>query len=320
MTLTVPSTPPLGIIPAPLWGDPTQMFTLSQQLVAIAEEYIAALEVSEANLVAPVINPIFPTIATAPIPAVAQEPPLIDVTWSVPGAPAPFTGSVNVSGLPGPFTTLPPTLNFPVAPTPFTGTEPASPSVDLNFTYPAPSVTLPSAPSLLSLDTVNFTPYAIPAFTAQAPVLELATPDVIPFIEPALFTSQLLTDLEDSLDAAITLGDWTGLPPNIETNLFNRAREREYIQQADALAELDRMETMGYAFPPGIFIDARIKIQTDTAYTTAGLSREIMTKQAELILENTVKARENATALEGKLIDYANQVSQRAFEAVKYAT
>ena len=80
------------------------------------------------------------------------------------------------------------------------------------------------------------------------------------------------------------------------------------------------METMGYAFPPGIFIDARIKIQTDTAYTIAGLSREIMTKQAELILENTIKAREQATVLEAKLIDYANNVAQRAFEATKYAT
>ena len=321
MSLVASPVPPLPVIPAPLWGDPNQMFTLSQELVAIAEQYIAALEVSEANLVAPVINPSFPVLAIAPIPAVAQQPALIDVTWTVPDAPAPFTGtSVNTSGLPGPFTIPPPVLTFPVQPGAFTAQEPGSPSVDLNFTYPSPSVTLPSPPTLLSLDPVNFNPYVIPTFNVSVPEIEIAVPNVIPFIEPALFTSQLLTDLEDSLDDAITLGTFTGLPPNIETNLFNRAREREYIQQADALAELDRMETMGYAFPPGIFIDARIKIQTDTAYTIAGLSREIMTKQAELILENTIKAREQATVLEGKLIDYANNVAQRAFEATKYAT
>ena len=321
MTLTAPSVPPLPVIPAPLWGDPNQMFTLSQELVAIAEQYIAALEVSEANLVAPVINPSFPVIATAPVPAVAQEPALIDVTWTVPNAPGnPNFTQVNTSGLPGPFTTPPPVLTFPVQPGAFTAQEPASPSVDLNFTYPSPSVTLPSPPTLLSLDPVNFNPYVIPTFNVSVPEIEIAVPNVIPFVEPALFTSQLLTDLEDSLDDAITLGTFTGLPPDIETNLFNRAREREYIQQADALAELDRMETMGYAFPPGIFIDARIKIQTDTAYTIAGLSREIMTKQAELILENTIKAREQATVLEAKLIDYANNVAQRAFEATKYAT
>lgn len=320
MTLTAPPVPPLAVIAAPLWGDPTQMFTLSQQLVGIAENYIAALEVSEANLVAPVINPSFPTIATAPVPAVAQEPTLIDVTWTVPNAPAPFTGSVNTSGLPGPFTVQPPTLSFPLQPAPFTAAEPGAPSVDLNFTYPSPSVTLPSPPTLLSLDPINFNPFVIPQFNVNVPEIEIATPNVIPFVEPALFTSQLLTDLEDSLDDAITNGTFTGLPPAIETNLFNRAREREYVAQADALAELDRMETMGYAFPPGIFIDARLKIQTDTTYTIAGLSREIMTKQAELILENTIKAREQATALESKLIDYANQVSQRAFDATKYAT
>ena len=56
-----------------------------------------------------------------------------------------------------------------------------------------------------------------------------------------------------------------------------------------------------------MFIDARIKIQTETNYTIAGLSREIMFKQAELQLTNIIKARESATQLEGQLIQYANQ-------------
>ena len=155
------------------------MFFLSQQLITIAEGYIKALEASEANLVAPVINPTFPVIAASPVPAVAQEPPLIDVTWSVPNAPAPFTGSVNVSGLPGPFTTLPPTLSFPAPPVPFTGAVPGSPSLNLNFNYPSPSIALPGAPSLLSLDTVSFTPFTIPAFTANVPTLTLDRKSVV---------------------------------------------------------------------------------------------------------------------------------------------
>jgi hypothetical protein len=303
-----------------VWGDPSAMFSTSQQLIAIAEAYIAALTVSEANLVAPTINPAFPTLTNAPTPSVAQEPALIDVTWSVPVQPAAFEGTIDASALPGPLTIQPPTLQFPAPPVPFSGAIPGSPSVDLNFVYPTPSVTLPEPPMLLSLDTVLFNALDIPSFDVDVPVLQIAAPNPIFYNEGALFTSRLLTTLECNLQKALEDGSWTGLPPLIETNLFNRAREREYRAFADADEELARMETMGWALPPGVWIDAKVKLRTEMQYTIAGLSREIMVKQAELILENTVKARENATALESRLIDYANSAAQRAFEATKYAT
>lgn len=321
MPLTPPPlTDPMFLQGPQIWGDPNSMFDTSQQLIAITERYIAQLAAQAGQLTAPTINPSFPVIAAAPVPASAQQPALIDVTWNVPVQPAAFAGTVNVSPLPGPFNIPPPTLVFPAAPVPFTGSIPGAPGLDLNFTYPTPSIALPAAPQLLSLDTVDFSPLTIPTFSANVPTLQISQPNVIPFNEPALFTSQLLVTLEANLQDALDNGSWTGLPPNIETNLFNRAREREYRQQADAVAELDRMETMGWSLPPGVWIDAHLKVITETAYTIAGLSREIMVKQAELVLENTVKARENATALESKLIDYANQVAQRAFEATKYAT
>lgn len=321
MAVQVQNVPPLGELTPPTnWGDPNKMFDTSQALVALTQSYVASLATAENNLIAPTINPIFPVVAAAPSPATAQQPALIDVVWNVPASPAPFTGAISTTSLPGPFTGVAPSLSFPSPPVPFTQAAPQSPALDFNFTYPTPSVTLPVAPSLLTLDPVNFDPLVIPAFNVSVPLLQISIPNIIPYNEGALFTSQLLTDVTASIDAAITLGDFTGLPPNIETNLFNRAREREYIQQADAIAELDRMETMGFAFPPGVFVDGRIKIQTETAYTIAGLSREIMTKQAELILENITKAREEAVALESKLIDYANNVAQRTFEATKYAT
>lgn len=312
---------PIATVSPPIWGDATKMFATSQQLIATTEGYIAALEAAAGQLAAPTINPIFPVITTPPTPGVATAPTLQTVTWTVPPQPAPFAGVLNIGNvLPGPFTGNPPTLNFPVAPAGFNLPAPSSPGVNLNFTYPTPSVALPTPPTLLGLDIVNFNIGAIPQFNVNVPTLNLNPPSIIPYNEPALFTSQLLTDLEASLDQAITLGTWTGLPPNIETNLFDRARDREYRAQADALEELNRMETLGYAFPPGVFIDARVKLQSETQYTIATLSREIMTKQAELILENTIKARENATALESKLIDYANQIAQRTFESAKYVT
>jgi hypothetical protein len=304
-----------------VWGDPSYMFYESQQLVTLAEKYITQLEAQAGQLAAPAINVNFPVVAAPPVPGQVPTPPLQQVTWTVPGQPPPFNGSVDVSGLViGPFTGVAPTLSFGVAPAPFTGAVPDAPVTNLDFTYPTVTVTLPAPPSLMTLGTVNFPNIVIPPFTADVPALTAVQPGPFNYTPATTYTSQLLEDLEEDLDLAITTGQYTTLNQAVQQALWDAGREREYKQQAAALAELNRMEALGYAFPPGAFVDARIKIQTETNYTIAGLSREIMTKQAELQLENIVKARENATALEGRLIEYANQTAQRTFEAAKYAT
>jgi hypothetical protein len=297
------------------------MFFESQQLVTLAEKYIANLEAQAGQLAAPTINVSFPIVSTPPVPGQIPAPALQQVTWTVPGQPPPFSGSVDVSGLViAPFTGIAPSLSFGVAPAPFAGTVPDAPVTNLDFTYPTVAVTLPDPPNLMTLDTVNFPAIVIPPFNANVPAFSANAPGPFNYTPGALYTSQLLTDLENELDLAITTGKYTTLNEAVQQALWDAGREREYRQQAAALAELNRMEALGYAFPPGVYIDARIKIQTETNYTIAGLSRDIMTKQAELQLENISKAREEAVKLEYRLIQYANENAQRAFEAAKYAT
>lgn len=309
-----------NFIQVPIWGDDgSRVFSMAQQLVMSAEQYLQQL--GNIQIIAPQIDPNFPTVATPPLPATRPMPDLIDVTWSVPVQPNAFTGTLDLSGLlPAPFSGTPPALNFGTPPTPFTGTAPTSPAIDLNFTYPTVNLTLPNPPSLLALDTVIFPTVTIPDFTAVVPSLTAVAPNTFHFTEPAAYTSALLTQLESDLQNALSEGAWTGLPPAAEQGIWDRGREREYRQMADAFLELDRMEAMGFAFPPGVFIDARLKIQTEMQNTTAGLSREVMIKQAELALTNIVEARKNATELESTLLKIANDVSQRAFETAKYAT
>lgn len=308
-----------GTVAPPVYGNSSQMFTLAQTLVASTEQFATRLE--ELGFVAPVINPNFPTLSAAPAVRQAQEPALVNVTWTVPNEPAAFSGALSINGLlPEPFSGVAPTLNFPSAPAPFSGAVPGALPIDLNFTYPTVAVTLPTPPNLLAIADVQFNPLDIPTFDVTVPTLNVATPRIVPYTEGPVFTSALLTQLELDLQNALSEGSWTGLPSAIETNLWDRAREREYRQNADALFELDRMESLGYAFPPGVFIDARVRMQTELANTVAGLSRDIAIKQAELMLQNIVESRKIATELESKLIDYQNQVYQRAFESAKYLT
>lgn len=294
----------------------------AQKLINATELYVAELNAQVGQIFPPVIVPAFPDIGAPPTLEVANQPTLINVAWATPTPPLPLTQTLSLGNLlPPAFNGVQPTLNFGTAPAAFAGVIPPSPTVDLNFTYPTVALTLPQAPALMSISTVTFNPFTIPTFDITVPTLTLAAPNIQPFAEGALYTSRLLTDLQDDLDEAIQTGNLTTLNQAVQTALWDAAREREYRQQADALAALDRdIELLGFAYPPGVYLDGRLKIQTETNYTIAGLEREIMTTQAKLQLDNIWKAREQATALESKLIDYSNEVSQRAFDAAKYIT
>jgi hypothetical protein len=310
------SIPTPGII-----GDPDLMFSTAQQLIAGAGSYLGALQAQATQLAAPVINPNFPLVNSAPTPITVSIPALEAVTWNIPAQPAPFTGAINLNGLIiGPFTGTAPTLTFGSPPTPFAGAVPSAPAVNLSFNYPTLSANLPAVPPLLSLDAVAFPTGTIPTFTQTAPTFTVAVPGQFNYLPDTLYTSSLLSQVQADLLQAITDGTWTGLPAAAQQAMLDAAYEREYRTQANAIAALDRdFEMLGYAFPPGAFNDARIKLQTETNYTMAGLSREIMVKQAELQLENVTKARAEAVELEGKLMTYANEVAQRTFEAAKVA-
>ena len=301
----------------------SQIANLSNTLTANAEEFANNLTTQAAALIAPTINPNFPTVANAPTPAVVAAPSLQMVTWNVPAEPAPFAGTVgSLTGLlPGTFTGQAPALSFPAAPGALGVAAPTAPPVDLNFTYPTVAVTLPTPPNLLSLDTIPFNPVTIPTFDVTVPALTISPPGVVPYVEGSLYTSALLTAAKANLQQAITDGTWTGLPAPVQQAMEDAAAEREYVKQALTLAQIDRdHETLGYAYPPGAFLDARNRALTETNYVITGLSRDIFVQVSKLALDNIVKAREDAVELEGKLIDYTNNVAQRAFETAKYLT
>ena len=309
---------------APVFGDAGSVITTTTKLLAQTDDFVTQLAAN--GFYTPLtVTANFPGFATPPVPQLPGTPTLETVTWVTPTQPGAFTAPPpNLANLfPVAFNGQSPTLNFGSLPQPAYGAIPSSPSVDLNFTYPTPVVTLPTAPHLLSLDTIPFNAadYTIPTFTGVAPVLALTPPNVIPFSEPASFTSTLLTDITNDLQNAIVDDNATGLSVAAQRGIMDAAYEREYRTQADALASLNRdQELLGYALPSGVWADERLKIYTETNATMAGLSRDIFVKQSEMRLENVMKCRELSISLESKLIDQANMVAQRAFETAKYET
>ncbi len=312
-------TPP----PDPIFlGGVAGISAYADQQTNAANTYLLRLGDASAALVPPVINPIFPAGPSAPGQLTQPAPTLQTVVWTSPNAPPDFTDVLDVTSvLPAPFDAQPPVLAFGSAPAAFSEIVPTAPGVDLTYVEPLLSLTLPSPPSLLSLNITSFAglnmptaidPNAIPTLTAVEPTLR-------EYVPGAAYTSALLEALKTSLKDRFVNGG-TGLNPAVENAIWDRGREREARSAAESFLKLDEMEAMGFSMPPGVYLDAHLKIMTEMDYANRGNSREIMIKQAELEQSNVLAALTTATQLEGELINYSNSVEQRLFESTKYAT
>lgn len=302
-------------------GQPNYWYQIALQEVAATNSYLVALANATVGLNPPVINPVFPDTPSAPPIMVTQPPTLQDVVWELPNMPTPFSGELVLGDyLPDTFDANPPVLAYGTAPADFTEALPDAPGIDLNFVTPSLSVTLPAPPSLLSINTYRFDGITLPTpISSDIPELVAVAPSVVNYTPGSMYTSSLLTNAQDILENYIVNGG-TGLPPAVEEALWNRGRDREARAKADAIADLERLEILGYSAPPGVWMNARTKIATEMGYTATTLSREIAIEAAKLEQENIKWAMQSAIQLEGQLIQYNNQVEQRLFEAAKYAT
>ena len=304
----------------PQMRSPDQAINFAQAAAQTAYDYMAQLGVATAGLQPPVITPVFPTSPAAPATAQAAMPTVQPVIVTPPSSPAPLSETLSIDNLlPATFDESPPLLLFGTAPLPFSEPAPDAPGVDVSYTMPQLTLTLPAAPGLLSLNVSKFDGVTLPTIDEAVTELTAVAPTVVDYTPGAYYTSSLLSSLQTTLADRITNGG-TGIPAAAENAIWDRQREREFIVADDAIRDLERMESLGYALPPGVYMDARYRINTEMRARQMSLGREIMIKQAELEMENIRRSLEVATQLEGTLVNYNNQVEQRLFESSKYAT
>jgi len=309
--------------PAPIGGaslgDPGDISNTAATEIARVADYTLQLAGIVAGMAPAVITPTFSTV-DAPAVSIVATPDFQQIVWESPAAPTAFTDTLTITDLmPAPFDDSPPTLTFGSAPAAFSELAPDAPAINLSYVDPTLSISLPATPNLLSISVTPFDGVTMPTFTATDPVLALTAPSVREYVPGSQYTSALLTSVAATLQDRIENGG-TGLNSDVENAIWDRGREREYRAQRDAIADLERMESLGYALPPGTYLDARIKITTETDYALRGHSREVMIKQAELEQSNVLAALQTAQQLEGQMLNYTNSVEQRLFDATKYAT
>lgn len=291
---------------------------------AQAQEFITALNTTVSNLSVPNLDM---DLAWPAAPSVGADPTL---SFDIPGMSFPSddsgvpptapTISIDSSGAP----------SSPSLPeyTYTSGSEPARP-VDPGelavVTMPdgLSDWTPPTAPTMMSVaihpfDGVNSFGDWVDRLSVMPADLSLAAPTPFSFVPNDRYTSALLQATAAQISARMEGG--TGLAPAVEQAIWDRARSREDIVVQNNLDDVVRnTEARGFALPPGA-MHAQLREAQKLGYAKVSeLSRDIAMKQAELEQTNAKHAIELGVSLEGKLIDYANNIEQRTFEAARAA-
>lgn len=272
-----------------------------------------------------------------------EMPPMdFDVTWPVPPAVegvTPFVVGDVATEFPSDDSGVPPpdpgggfiTPDRPTAPTLPTytldiGADPEKPLPPDVATITMPdgpeAWTPPADPTLLTISIVPFAgidPHNdwLDRLSTAPADLSLAAPTPFSFTPPARYGSDLLNAVTEAIRSRLAGG--TGLDPVVEQAIWDRARSREAQLAENNLDEAVRNHSArGFSLPSGALAAQMRDAQRLALSKASEVSRDIAIKQADLEQANVKHAIEQGLALEGKLIDYANQIEQRAFEAARY--
>lgn len=294
----------------------TQASTNAQNFVNALNAVISG--VTMPNLDVDLQAPAFPSLAS-PLTLAFTVPSVSFPPVSVGDAPAPPDANVVLPDAP-----VSPTLpTFTYTP----GTAPVKPE-DFGTLTP---ITLPDRPedwvppATPTLLNVSVQPFGgIDDHNAWLTKLDTAPDNLVlttpsAFVPPSTprYTSALLDAVAAELRSRMSTS--TGLAPAVEQALWDRGRSREAAISNQDLVELQRnFEATGFALPTGAFHAELRETQRRALAKSSEISRDIMIKQADLEQTNARHAIEQGVALEGRLIEYANNIEQRAFEAARY--
>jgi hypothetical protein len=215
------------------------------------------------------------------------------------------------------FTATKPALSYPSAPSPLSANLPSSPTL-FDVTLPdAPAVVMPDEPLLVGINLPAAPVISLPSFDYTPPVVP-DTPNIaaLSFTEPD-YTSTLLDALRAQLESWVNGAD-TGLGEDVESALFERGRSRETASSLREQQEIRRAyAASGFPAPPGAMMIAVQDAVRASINKVSDINRDILVKVADLQQQNRHFALQHGVALEGALLERANQIANRALEAAK---
>lgn len=183
---------------------------------------------------------------------------------------------------------------------------PSSPTLDMPAAPVLDEVTLPSAPLI---DTLSF--------EGEMPTADLTAPEPMFVYDEATYQSDLADALKTKLYNDVMLGG-TGLSDEVEQALWDRALSRLDIELSKVYRQvLSNWQQWNNEMPDGILSGALQEVAFEDTRTRLDANRDILYKQADLAQQNTHFAITSGMVFEKQIMDYTNQVNQRALEAAR---
>ena len=183
---------------------------------------------------------------------------------------------------------------------------------DMTAEVPFPElrpIVLPPVPDL-ALDDITF--------DADKPVFDAQVPDIADFsFDPAVYTPTFMPMVEQTVSAMINGG--TGLPPEVEYSLFERAREREVeLGERDVAQVTDEWASKGHRYPSGPHARRVDRARKDASYKVSQLNREQFVAHWQFQLEQLRTALTTAIAGEEVLMRVFMDGENLRFQAAKF--
>lgn len=195
---------------------------------------------------------------------------------------------------------------------------PTRPDVDLSVSFPAaPALTLPAAPTLFDLALPDAPTVNLPLFTAHAPTFNKTAPSNTFAFREVAYTPAVLNEVTSEIKQML---NGVGLPPDVEQQLYDRARSREEETAFRALQEVDDdFGSRGFSEPSGVLAKRRDMARETSRKQMNQFSREVYTQSYQVFMENLRFAVAQGIAVEGLNIQLHNAVMDRSLQAARAA-
>lgn len=208
-------------------------------------------------------------------------------------------------------------FTMPEKPTPEDIEEPGSaPSIETVALPAAPSIEIPDEPTLFTVAIPSAPTVDLPAFSETYVDEIISIPAEFSW-EESPYNSEiwdaLLTDVIDGIE-----NGGTGLGADVEAQLWERARERQRLENDKAYREAEGyFAARGHQLPPGAMVGRMLEIGKEILQANKDLNIDITVKQAELAKEHSQFIRTMAADMEKVLRGFHDSRVNRSLEAAK---
>ncbi|MBF0459623.1 MAG: hypothetical protein HQK99_17180 [Nitrospirae bacterium] len=218
-----------------------------------------------------------------------------------------------------------PDLSYPDKPDASLPDVPQTPDIGGDYPLPEkPNITVPEPPMLESFEVPKPPHISITPFLAEMPEDDIIVPSNLYGdwsqmydVNEQGYTSMLKEAIETLLLNDLTNGG-TGINPDDERLLWERAKDRQNIEAQTAIDEARRnYAAYGFSVPTGALLSLEESARNKAVKDQSSMTRDIAIKRADLYVENRKHALDKAISLEGILINFYNTLKERSLNVSK---